>query len=151
MYLTTMRRRNDGFNRLQRLSSVLDQALSDWPLAPGSEGAITSAWVPACDVFEDKDTLKIVMEVPGVAADDIKLQIENSTLSIRGEKRQVAEEKAERVHRYERSYGSFERTFSLPSSVDTDRIEAEVTDGVLTVMLPKVEKARPRQIQVTAK
>jgi HSP20 family protein len=148
MYLTTMRRRNDGLQNLRRLSSALDDAFGNWPQGQGLEGSITSAWVPACDIFEDKDGIKIVMEVPGVRPDDVKLQIENNMLTIRGEKRQVAEEKADRVHRYERSYGSFERTFSLPSTVDGDRIEADISDGVLTVMLPKAEKARPRQIEV---
>ncbi len=148
MYLTTMRRRNDGLQNLRRLSSALDEAFGNWPLGQGLEGAITSAWVPACDIFEDQDGLKLVMEVPGVNPDDVKLQLENNMLTIRGEKRQVAEEKAERVHRYERSYGSFERTFSLPSTVGADRIEADISDGVLTVMLPKAEKARPRQIEV---
>jgi HSP20 family protein len=148
MYLPTMRRRNDGLQNLRRLSSALDDAFGNWPQGQGLEGSITSAWVPACDIFEDKDGIKIVMEVPGVRPDDVKLQIENNMLTIRGEKRQVAEEKADRVHRYERSYGSFERTFSLPSTVDGDRIEADISDGVLTVMLPKAEKARPRQIEV---
>lgn len=148
MYLTTMRRRNDGIQNLRRLSSALDEAFGGWPLGQGLEGSITSAWVPACDIFEDHDGIKIVMEVPGVKPDDIKLQIENNMLTIRGEKRQVAEEKADRVHRYERSYGSFERTFSLPSTVDSDKIEADVSDGVLSVILPKSEKARPREIEV---
>jgi HSP20 family protein len=148
MYLTTMRRRTDGLQNLRRLSSALDEAFGSWPLGQGLEGAITSAWVPACDIFEDTDGVKLVMEVPGVNPDDVKIQLENNMLTIRGEKRQVAEEKADRVHRYERSYGSFERTFSLPSTVDADRIEADISDGVLTVMLPKAEKARPRQISV---
>ena len=150
MYLTTMRRRTDGMTNLRRLSSALDEAFMGGLLGQPQEGSITSAWVPACDIFEDQDNVKIVMEVPGVDPEDVKLQLENNLLTIRGEKRQVAEEKAERVHRYERSYGSFERTFSLPTTVDVDRIEAAVADGVLTVRLPKAEKARPRQIPVTS-
>jgi HSP20 family protein len=148
MYLTTMRRRNDGLQNLRRLSSALDEAFGNWPLAQGLEGAITSAWVPACDIFEDQDGVKLVMEVPGVNPDDLKIQLENNMLTIRGEKRQVAEEKADRVHRYERSYGSFERSFSLPSTVDAERIQATTDNGVLTISLPKVEKARPREIPV---
>ncbi|HUG27972.1 MAG TPA: Hsp20/alpha crystallin family protein, partial [Gemmatimonadales bacterium] len=85
----------------------------------------------------------------GVVAEDVKLSLENNQLSIRGEKRQAAEEQTERVHRYERSYGSFERVFTLPATVDAERIEARVEHGVLTVMLPKVERARPREIPVT--
>jgi HSP20 family protein len=88
------------------------------------------------------------MEVPGVKPEDVKLSLENNMLTIRGEKKQVAEEKAERVHRYERSYGVFERAFALPSSVDVDQIEARYDNGMLTVSLPKAERARPRQIEV---
>jgi HSP20 family protein len=81
----------------------------------------------------------------------VKISLENSTLTLRGEKKQAAEEKTERVHRYERSYGRFERVFTLPSTVDADRIEATFEDGVLTVMLPKTERARPREIPVNHK
>lgn len=150
MYLTTVRRPKDGISNLRRLSSLLDEALSPWAMPQTDEGAITSAWVPSCDVFEDEGNVKIVMEIPGVNAEDVKLQLENNMLTIRGEKKQVAEEKADRVYRYERTYGMFERTFALPTTVDAERIEARTTNGVLTVVLPKVEKARPRQIPVTA-
>ena len=102
-------------------------------------------------MFEDKDAVKIVAELPGVKAEDVKISLENQTLTMRGEKRQVAEEKTERVHRYERSYGAFERTFALPGTVDADRIEASYADGLLTVTLPKVERARPRQIEIRTK
>ena len=87
--------------------------------------------------------------MPGVRPEDVKLSIENAVLTIRGEKKQVAEEESERVHRYERSYGAFERTFTLPTTVDADRIEARFENGLLTVRLPKVEKAKPREIAVT--
>lgn len=155
MFPTTLRRRTDGLQNLRRLSTALDDAFNDtfgnWPLGQRFESALTAAWVPACDIFEDKDGIKLVMEVPGVHPGDVKLQLESNILTIRGEKRQEAEEKADRVHRYERSYGSFERTFSLPSTVDADQIEADISDGVLTVMLPKAEKARPRQIEVKSR
>ena len=101
-------------------------------------------------VFEDAESVKIVAEVPGVNPEDVKLSMEGNVLTIRGEKKQQAEEKTERVHRYERSYGWFERAFSLPNTVDPDRIEAKVEQGVLTVLLPKAERARPREIPVKA-
>ena len=72
-------------------------------------------------MFEDKDSVKIVTEIPGVKPEDVKISIENQVLTIRGEKKQVAEEKTERVHRYERSYGVFERSFALPNLVDADK------------------------------
>jgi HSP20 family protein len=114
------------------------------------DGTLASAWMPPCDIFENEDTLKIVMEIPGVQANDVKISLENSQLSIRGEKRQEAEESSERVHRYERSYGSFERVFTLPTTIDAESIQANVEDGVLILRLPKVERARPREIPVQA-
>jgi HSP20 family protein len=150
MYLTTWRRPLGSGNELtslRRLNRMLDDVFSGWPMGEES-GTITSAWTPAVDVFEDAEGVKIVMEVPGVKPEDVKLSIEDGTLTIRGEKRQEAEENTERVHRYERSYGSFERTFSLPNSVDPDGIEARYENGLLTVRLPKSERAKPRQIEV---
>ena len=132
---------------VHRLNALLDDAFSGWP----GNGVATSAWLPAVDVFEDKESLKIVAELPGLKPEDVKLTMENSTLTLRGEKKQVAEEKNERVHRYERSYGSFERSFSLPNTVDADKVAASFENGVLTIILPKAEKAKPREIAVAAK
>jgi len=148
MYVTTTRRPLDSMTSLRRLSSVLDEAFNGWPFQSEGNGALTSAWLPACDVFEDKDAVKIVAEVPGVRPEDVKLSIENNLLTIRGEKKQQAEEKTERVHRYERSYGTFERTFALPTTVDPDKIAASYSNGILTVTIPKADRARPREIPV---
>jgi HSP20 family protein len=148
MYLTTSRRSFEPLQSLRRLNNLLDEAFASWPTQQNESGTITAAWVPACDVFEDRDSVKIVAEIAGVGPQDVKLSIENNVLTIRGEKKQAAEEKTERVHRYERSYGLFERTFALPNSVDPDRIEAKYESGVLTVVLPKAERARPREIPV---
>jgi len=132
---------------LNRINRMFDDTFGRWP-TEDVEGTITSHWAPPCDVFEDSDTLKIVAEIPGVWPEDVNLSLENNTLTIRGEKKQVAEEKTERVHRYERSYGAFERVFSLPSTVDPEKIEAKYDAGLLTVTLPKAERARPREIPV---
>jgi HSP20 family protein len=147
MNLLTTRRPLENFQTLRRLNNVLDEAFANWPFQQES-GSITSSWYPACDVFEDKESVKIVAELPGVKPDDVKLSLENNLLTIRGEKKQEAEERSERVHRYERSYGTFERAFVLPSTVDGDKISAEYRDGVLTIVVPKVERARPREIPV---
>ena len=96
----------------------------------------------------NKDAVKIVAELPGVQAEDVKISLENNLLTIRGEKRQQAEENNERVHRYERTYGSFERAFALPTTVDPEKIAANYANGVLTVSIPKAERARPREIPV---
>jgi len=148
MFVTTSRRPLDRMTSLRRLNSVLDEALGSWPFQSEENGTLTSSWLPACDVFEDRDAVKIVAEVPGVRAEDVKISLENNLLTIRGEKKQHAEEKSERVHRYERTYGTFERAFSLPTSVDPDKIAASYANGVLTVTIPKAERARPREIPV---
>lgn len=133
---------------LRRLNQVLDAAFTGWPFATESGDLVTSAWVPPTDIFEDTDGLKILVELPGLRAEDVKLTVENLTLTIRGEKKQVAEEQTTKVHRYERSYGAFERSFALPSTVDVERVVAKFEHGVLTVTLPKAEKAKPRSIEV---
>lgn len=147
MTLMPTRRPGENFQTLRRLNSVLDEAFSNWPFQQES-GSITSSWYPACDVFEDKDAVKIVAELPGVKHEDVKLSLENNLLTIRGEKKQEAEERSERVHRYERSYGVFERAFVLPSTVDGEKISAQCQNGVLTIVVPKAERARPREIPV---
>ena len=148
MYLTTTRRAAqtapDVYSNLHRLSRMMDEALGGgW-----SGGTVASAWTPTCDVFEDKENLKIVLELPGVQPEDVKISLENQVLTIQGEKKQAAEESSERWHRYERSYGSFERMFTLPSTVDPEQIQARVDNGLLTVTLPKAERAKPREIEV---
>lgn len=148
MLVSTTRRPQDSMTSLRRLNSILDEAFNTWPFQNQESGALTSSWIPACDVFEDKDAVKIVAEVPGVEAGDVKISLENNLLTIRGEKRQHAEETTDRVHRYERTYGTFERAFSLPTTVDPEKIAANYANGILTVTIPKAERARPREIPV---
>jgi len=132
-----------------RLNRLFDEAFRGWPLTTQEDGgSLVGQWVPPVDVFEDKDAVQIMAELPGVKPDDVKISLENNVLTVRGEKRQVAEESTDRVHRYERYYGVFERSFSVPSTVDADHIKASYDLGVLTVRLPKVERAKPRQIEV---
>jgi HSP20 family protein len=118
----------------------------DWQLRDSA----TAAWVPPVDIFEDAEAIRIMAEVPGLKPEDVKISVEGNVLTIQGTKQQVAEERTERVHRYERAYGAFERSFTLPSSVDANAVKASYEHGVLTVTLPKVEKAKPRQIPVQA-
>ena len=135
-------------SELRRLNQVLDAAFTGWPFTADAGDLVTSAWVPPTDVFEDAAGLKIVAELPGLTRDDVQLTVEHHTLTIRGEKKQVAEEKSTRVHRYERSYGAFERSFTLPNTVDVNRVDAKFENGVLSITLPKAEQAKPRAIEV---
>ena len=149
MYLTRTRRSEPGtdlYSSLTRLNRMMDEALSGW-----NGEAVGSAWTPSCDVREDKDHLTITMDLPGVKAEDVRISLENQVLTVRGDRQQVSEQGDERWHRYERSYGSFERSFALPATVDAERIQATTDNGVLTISLPKVEKARPREIPVGRK
>lgn len=130
---------------MNRLNRLVDEVMGG---GGRNGGSVASAWTPACDVREDKEHLTIALEVPGVRSEDIRISLENQVLTIRGEKRQVSEANGERRHRYERSYGSFERSFTLPASGDGEHIEANVADGVLTLTLPKAERAKRREIAI---
>ncbi len=129
-----------------RISRLFSDALGslDWQYRDNA-GA---SWVPAVDIFEEPQAIRITAEVPGVKPEDVKISLENNVLTIRGTKEQVAAERTERVHRYERTYGAFERSFALPATVDAGAIKATYEHGILIVTLPKVEKAKPREIQV---
>jgi HSP20 family protein len=132
---------------LHRLNRILDEAFASPAFAEQGD-VITSTWFAPTDVSEDANSLRITMELPGVNADDVRLSLENNILTIRGEKKQQAEENNERVHRFERTYGMFERTFALPNTVDPEKIEARYENGVLFVTIPKAERAKPREIRV---
>src|SRR6266404_5508011 len=112
---------------------------SEWPVPE----AVTTAWLPLVDIFEEPDAIRLVAEIPGVKPEDVKISVETNLLTIRGTKEQVAEEQAEKVHRYERAYGAFERTFTLSTSIDPNKIKATYNLGVLTITLPKAETAKP--------
>jgi|SRR5579884_100372 HSP20 family protein len=136
----------DVFDLTNRISRLLSDTLGglDWQLRDSA----AAAWVPPVDIVEEADAIRIMAEVPGVKPEDVKISVEGNVLTIHGTKQQVAEERTERVHRYERTYGVFERSFTLPATVDAGNIKATYEHGVLTVTLPKAEKARPRQIPV---
>ena len=117
---------------------------SEWPVPE----AVTTAWLPLVDIFEEPDVIRLLAEVPGVRPSDVKITVESNLLTIKGTKEQLAEEKAEKVHRYERTYGAFERTFRLSASIDPNKIKATYNLGVLTITLPKAETAKPHLIEV---
>jgi HSP20 family protein len=114
-----------------------------------SEGLGGGTFAPALDLKEDADAYTVSLEVPGIIQDDLKISLENNVLTIHGTKEQKKEEEGEgRFRRVERSYGSFTRSVTLPRNVDVNGITANLTDGVLTVSLPKEEQAKPRQISI---
>ncbi len=107
-------------------------------------------WIPVVDIFENNDQ-EIVLraELPGIAKEDVDVRVENNTLTLKGERKREHEVKDDQYHRVERSYGTFSRSFSLPSRIDTDKVRADFKDGVLTITLPVKEEAKPRQISVS--
>jgi HSP20 family protein len=149
--MTITRRENTpNLFGLQRLNRILDEAFAGLPFPEQGGNILTASWVPPTDVSEDTNSIEITMELPGVDPDDVRISLENNVLTIRGEKQQEDVENDDRVHRIERIYGMFQRTFVLPNTVDPERIEARYENGVLTVRIPKSERARPREIPVNA-
>ena len=108
----------------------------------------TASFVPAVDVYEDETKVVLKLEVPGIAEKDLDVSVENNTLTVKGERKFEKEEKEENFHRIERRYGSFYRAFTLPTTVDTESIDAKYDAGVLKLELKKKPEAQPKQIKV---
>lgn len=146
MMQLTRTRPGDSFFALPRqLDRWMNEALGDLRLGSGEN---LHTWFPATDVSETPEQLILRLEVPGLARDDIKLSVENNMLAVRGEKRQETATEGENFYRCERAYGSFERSFALPSHVDPERVKASIEDGVLTIRLPRREEAKARAIEI---
>jgi len=109
------------------------------------------SWAPVMDIVESEKDFTVKVELPGIKKEDIKINIENNTLSIEGERKTESEEKKKTFHRIERSYGQFYRAVSLPKHVDDAKIKAEFNDGLLTITLPKAETAKTKAIEITNK
>jgi HSP20 family protein len=139
--------RYDPFRDLFRLQDQLFKTFGE-TYGTREEGGLTGAWTPAVDVFEDNDAITLKVELPEVDAKDVDIQIEANQLTIRGERKLENSENRDNYHRIERTYGMFSRSFTLPSTVDTEHISAESRDGVLRVVLPKRAETKPRQIKV---
>ena len=108
-------------------------------------------WSPSVDIFETENELVLKADLPDVKLEDIEVRVENQTLTVRGERKFQKEEAAKGYHRMERSYGTFERSFTVPTSVDAEKVAADYKNGVLTVKLPKKEAAKPRQVKIEVK
>lgn len=116
-----------------------------------SEPRAARPWSPAVDILETENDLVLKADLPDVELNDIEVRVENNTLSLKGERKFEKEESTKGYHRIERSYGSFVRSFAVPSTVDSEHVAAEYKNGVLTVTLPKKEAAKPRQVKVEVK
>jgi HSP20 family protein len=136
---STMQDRINRMNRLFRESYA----------AEGPDEALTTtSFAPPVDIYEDEHTVTLKMEVPGIDEKDIDVRIENNTLTVHGERKFEKEEKEENFRRIERQYGSFTRSFTLPSSVDPGQVSADYEKGVLKINLAKKAEAKPKTIKI---
>ena len=146
--MVTTRSLNSTLDRMMSLNRAIDQAFN----GPVSTNTANPLWVPALDIVEKRDAYLVVAELPGVAQSKLELSFEQNVLTIRGEKSSLFEPLKNgelRVYAAERVTGAFERAIRLPEFVDSDRITAELRDGVLTVTVPKATAAQPRKIEIT--
>jgi len=128
-----------------RINRFVREAYS--PEGP-EEALTTTSFAPPVDIYEDEHTIAVKMEVPGIDEKDIDVRIEGNTLTVHGERKIEKEEKEENFRRVERQYGSFTRSFTLPSSVDTGQVSAHYDKGVLKISMAKKAEAKPKQIKV---
>ncbi|HUP42089.1 MAG TPA: Hsp20/alpha crystallin family protein, partial [Thermoanaerobaculia bacterium] len=125
---------------------LLDSFLGENPYP--SEDVSNRTWMPAVNIRETDGAFYVEAELPGMTKDDIEITLENNMLKLSGERRFEKDTKEESYHRVERSYGSFLRTFSLPSQVSAEGVKASFKEGVLTIEIPKAEEAKPRKIAI---
>lgn len=131
-----------------RFSRLFDQAFADFRNFETGEDVASRNWMPAVDISETDDALLLYAELPGMTKDDVDITLENNLLSIRGERKFEKEAQKENFHRIERTYGSFSRSFTLPSNVRSDEVKASFKDGLLHIEIPKAEEAKPRKISI---
>jgi HSP20 family protein len=135
-------------NELRReMDRTFGRFFGEWPSIEPTAGA----WAPIVDLSETADHLVVRAEVPGMSPNDIQISLVGNTLSIKGEKKQEKEEKEENYHRMERTYGSFSRSIFLPCEIEEAKVDAKYKDGVLTINMPKTEKAKTKEIKIDVK
>ncbi len=143
----------DPFRELSTIQEEMNQLFGDFVgRARGGreEEFAAGAWLPTVDIYETDDDIVVTAELPGLEKDQIGVEYKEGVLTLRGERKLEREGKEESCHRMERSYGAFHRSFTLPGSVDEEKISAKMKNGVLEIHLPKKEAAKPKQIKVAA-
>ncbi|MBI4413446.1 MAG: Hsp20/alpha crystallin family protein [candidate division NC10 bacterium] len=131
-----------------RMNRLFEQTLAR---TREEEGIAASTWMPAVDIYETPDQVVMKAELPGLTREDIEINVRDNTLSLRGQRKFEKDVKEENYLRIERAYGSFQRSFTLPVTIQQDKIKAVFRDGVLELTLPKAEEARPKQIKIDVK
>ena len=143
-----LRDAQDEMTQMAQMSPRLAHALGLHGQPQGSGRATVAAWAPALDISERKDAYLVTVELPGVETDDLEITLEDGLLTIQGERHFAHDSSEQQFHRVERRYGAFRRSITLPAHVMAEQIEATFEDGVLQIMVPKMEEAKPKRIQV---
>jgi HSP20 family protein len=131
-----------------RMNRLFDEAFRGARTAGDEDWALGGSWAPSVDIYEQGGDIVLKAELPGVDPKDVDIRVENNTLTLKGVRHLDKEVKRESYHRVERSYGGFSRAFTLPNVVDTEKIQADFKDGVLRLILPKREEAKPKHISI---
>jgi len=141
----------DPFRQLSTLRNEIDRLFEE-PFSVLSEGMqpFMNGWSPALDVFEDKDNLTVKAVLPGMKKENIQISLHGDLLTLSGERKEDQKHNQGEIHRSERFVGKFQRTLTLPTGVDFDKVKASYKDGILTMTLPKTEEAKPKQIEIKA-
>ena len=143
-YRRTLTPFRNWFEMNDRLTHVLDNIF-------GEDDTEKVVWGPSVDVVENDDNFQIMAELPGIKMDEVKINLSDNVLTIKGEKKNEISENKRNFYRVERCYGQFQRSFTLPSSVDASKVQANLENGVLTITLPKAEQAKAREIPIKTK
>jgi HSP20 family protein len=133
----------------ERMNRLFEESFRGVTRSGNEEEWSVGTWAPAVDIYEESPNIVLKAELPGIDPKGVDIRVENNVLTLRGERKFDTEVKRDSYHRVERAYGTFSRSFTLPSVIDTEKIQADYKDGVLTVILPKREEARLRQIQIS--
>ncbi|MBI5681744.1 MAG: Hsp20/alpha crystallin family protein [Deltaproteobacteria bacterium] len=131
----------------ERMNRLFDETFGKVTRGEGEELA-RGVWSPVVDIYETDDNIVMKAELPGIDKKDVSIEVKDNMLVLKGERRFEKEVKEDNYHRMERSYGSFQRTFTLPNIVEKDNVSAKYKDGVLEITLPKSKEAKPKQIKV---
>jgi len=139
----------DPYREVVTLQNRLNSLFQDYNRGESATDPVSAAsFVPPVDIYEDDHQIVLKLEVPGMKQEDLDIQLENNTLTVRGERKFEKEEKEENFHRIERRYGSFYRAFTIPNTVNPESVKADYDAGVLRIRLEKRAEAKPKQIKV---
>jgi HSP20 family protein len=144
-------KRVDPFQELMGIQDRMNQLFRNAFSGYADENIASGAWSPAVDIYEAPEAIEMIFEIPGVNQQDLRVHFENNLLTVSGERKLEHDDRREGYHRIERSYGSFQRSFTLPSTIDPNRISAVFEHGLLRLTLPKRPETQPRAIEVKIK